>query len=166
MKCRVVLACRNETKANAARDNILEAHPTANVVVQILDLASLQSAKDFAHRWQTQPLQDQQIDYLICNGGVTVAKYEKTADGFELAYQVSPPRSSCKTTIDRVTFQTNYLTHFLLLRLLLPSIRLSPAPRIILVSSNAASWGKVSMDNINAEQIPASSWQGMSRFKT
>lgn len=62
--------------------------------------------------------------------------------------------------------QTNYLTHFLLVRLLLPFLSLADAPRIIFVSSNAASWGHVSLTNLNAEEVPESSWRGMGRFKT
>jgi len=62
--------------------------------------------------------------------------------------------------------QTNYLTHFLLIRLMLPYLRLAEAPRVVLISSNSASWGKVSTDNLNGEQIPPESWMGMKKFKT
>lgn len=53
-----------------------------------------------------------------------------------------------------------------MIRLMVPYLRLSPAPRVVIVSSNSASWGKVSMDNLNAEAIPEGSWKGLSRFKT
>jgi len=146
LSCHVVLACRNAQKAQTALDQIKAAHPSASLEVLTLDLASLQSARDFVDSWEKRS--DKKIDLLICNGGATFVDLDKTDDGFER------------------TYQTNFLTHFLLVRRLLPCLALAEQPRIVFVSSNAASWGTVSMDNLNAEAIPASSWKGMARFKT
>ena len=56
--------------------------------------------------------------------------------------------------------------HLQLVRLLLPYIRKAEQPRIVFVSSKAATWGNVSLDNLNAEKIAPSGWTGLARFKT
>ena len=48
---RVILACRNETKAEAARTEIVAETGNENVEVRKLDLASLQSVRDFAKKF-------------------------------------------------------------------------------------------------------------------
>ena len=45
---RVILACRNKTKAELAREDIVNETNNENVVVKELDLSSLQSVRDFA----------------------------------------------------------------------------------------------------------------------
>ena len=45
---RVILACRNEQRGTAARDDIVEDTDNQNVFLKQLDLASLQSVRDFA----------------------------------------------------------------------------------------------------------------------
>jgi NAD(P)-dependent dehydrogenase (short-subunit alcohol dehydrogenase family) len=84
LNCHVVLACRNPDKA----------HPNASMEVMALDLASLESARRFAEQWRTQQ-GGRAIDLFIANGGSTFMNPDKTADGKE------------------ITYQTNYLTHFL-----------------------------------------------------
>ena len=74
-----------------------------------LDLASLDSVRDFAAAWQGD------IDLLINNAGVMIPPLSRTADGFELQ------------------FGTNHLGHFALTNLLLPQI----TGRVVTVSSDA-----------------------------
>ena len=45
---RVILACRNEQRGTAARDDIVEDTDNQNVFLKQLDLSSLQSVRDFA----------------------------------------------------------------------------------------------------------------------
>ncbi|KAK9897747.1 NAD(P)-binding protein [Cystobasidium minutum MCA 4210] len=146
LSCKVILACRTQSKGEAAIQEIKKEHPDAQVELVSLDLQSLSSVRKLVEDWEKR--QDNKLDLLICNAGATFVDYARTGDGFEQSYQ------------------TNYLSHFLLIRLMTPYLCLSPSPRVILVNSNAASWGKVSIDNLNAEAIPESSWKGLSRFKT
>ncbi|VDL97022.1 unnamed protein product [Schistocephalus solidus] len=89
----------------------------ALLIIEELDLASLQSVREFAARI-CKP--DTRIDLLINNAGIMACPYALTKDGFES--QVG----------------TNHLGHFLLTELLMPAIkRASPNPRIINVSSLA-----------------------------
>ena len=75
-----------------------------------LDLASLASVRAFV------ALCPEKIDALVLNAGMQVhTTKRRSADGFEL------------------TFATNHLAHYLLVRLLLP--RITPGGRIILTSS-------------------------------
>ena len=63
-------------------------HPNASLEVLQLDLASLQSARDFAETWSKRPEESKKVDLLICNGGATFVDFAKTDDGFERTYQV------------------------------------------------------------------------------
>lgn len=108
MDSRVILACRNAQKAEAAKESILKDHPHAQVEVMQLDLASLASAHRFAEEWAKQdrahtPGKSKHtaiqmirpcltlpytVDLLFCNGGGTFISLAKTDDGFENSYQV------------------------------------------------------------------------------
>jgi len=87
----------------------------ANLVFEQLDLAKLDSVRKFVDRFQK--LEDH-IDILINNAAVWPAKFELSADGSEMGWQ------------------TNYLSHFLLIELLLPLLKKAPAGgRIVNISA-------------------------------
>ncbi|CAH8596002.1 unnamed protein product [Schistosoma turkestanicum] len=134
----VIMACRNLRKAEDAKKRLLERYGVDNpqsvnidvacrevipslspinsdqLIIEQLDLASLQSIKDFASRIINTYAQ---LHFLINNAGLAVSKYEKTVDGFEM------------------TMGVNHFGHFLLTELLLPLIKRSTPARIINVSS-------------------------------
>ena len=89
---RVILACRNVDKGNAALAGM-----SGDVQVRALDLADLASVRAFA---DTIGL----VDVLINNAGIMAVPYALTRDGFES--QIG----------------TNHLGHFALTNLLLPKI--------------------------------------------
>ncbi len=62
----VVLACRDLTKAGEAAAKITAATGSQNVHVEQLDLASLESIKDFAQRFKSKY---DRLDILINNAG-------------------------------------------------------------------------------------------------
>ncbi|MGX7829538.1 SDR family NAD(P)-dependent oxidoreductase [Actinokineospora sp. 24-640] len=109
----VVLAVRDLEKGKAAAADIVGSAPGAEVVVQRLDLSSLDSvraaAADLRGRYDS-------IDLLINNAGVMYTPKSHTADGFELQ------------------FGTNHLGHFALTGLLLDRLR-NPGARVVTVSS-------------------------------
>ena len=113
----VLLACRNESKANAAIADIRDAHPRARLAFVPLDLFSLASVRrlpEVLAAMQIPPLRG-----LILNAGginMTAKSLEFSEDGFER------------------TFQLNFLGHFLLTNLLIE--RMTEPARIVFVSSD------------------------------
>src|SRR5215472_13843618 len=109
----VVLAVRDTGKGKAAAARIAGTAPGANVTVQPLDLASLESIRAAAELRAQHP----RIDLLINNAGVMFTPQQTTGDGFELQ------------------FGTNHLGHFALTGLLLPQMLPVPGSRVVTVSS-------------------------------
>jgi NAD(P)-dependent dehydrogenase (short-subunit alcohol dehydrogenase family) len=126
----VVLACRNEQKAEKAAQQIREKNSSANIEVSTLDLSNLSSVRAFAKSFQEK---HQRLDILCNNAGVMIPPYGTTVDGFELQ------------------FGTNHLGHFALTGWLLPILLNTPNSRVVTVSSMAHRQGKVAFDNLNAE---------------
>ena len=126
----VLVPARTLDKAEDAVARIRREVPGAKVEAGLLDLADLQSVRTFAGRVGGQPL-----DLLINNAGVmAIPKRELTVDGFERQ------------------FGTNFLGPFALTGLLLPALRKGSSPRVVTVSSSAASQATIDFDNLQAER--------------
>ncbi|XP_019625646.1 PREDICTED: retinol dehydrogenase 13-like [Branchiostoma belcheri] len=125
---RVIMACRDLTRAEAAASEIRQETGNENVVVEKLDLASLASVREFATKINQQ---EGQLDILINNAGIMFCPQWKTADGFEMQ------------------FGTNHLGHFLLTNLLLDKIKASAPSRIVVVASLAHESGRMNFDDVN-----------------
>ncbi|MUL66466.1 short-chain dehydrogenase [Mycobacterium sp. CBMA 234] len=110
----VVLAVRNLDKGKGAVDRIRQTTPDADVVLQELDLSSLQSIREAAEALRTNY---PEIDLLINNAGVMWTPKETTADGFEMQ------------------FGTNHLGHFAFTGLLLDNLLPVQGSRVVTVSS-------------------------------
>ena len=67
MGAQVVLACRNKDKAEKAQNDIEQAVQGAQVQVEILDCASLESVRQFVERWGTR--NSTNVDILVNNAG-------------------------------------------------------------------------------------------------
>eukprot|EP00105_Crassostrea_gigas_P030343 XP_011452614.1 PREDICTED: retinol dehydrogenase 13 [Crassostrea gigas] len=113
---KVILACRDVMRAERAATDIMKKSNNQNIVVKIVDLASLDSIRKFADNINKS---EPKIDILINNAGIMMCPYWKTQDGFEMQFGV------------------NHLGHFLLTNLLLDKIKSSAPARIINVSSRA-----------------------------
>lgn len=125
----VILACRSAERAEAAVLNIKQSHPEAVVSHSLIDLADLQSTRDFATR-----IHDElgRLDLLINNAGVMVPrKRVPTKDGFELQIGV------------------NHLGHFALTGLLLDLLVKTPQSRVVTVSSQAHRHSKMQFRDLN-----------------
>ena len=111
---RVVLACRNRAKAEAAATEVKSRSGNDDVELVDLDLADLDSvracANDVLSRFE-------RIDVLVNNAGLQLGDRTTTKQGFE------------------ATFGTNHLGHFLLTNLLLDRLKESAPARIVNVSS-------------------------------
>ena len=128
---RVILACRDQNKASAAREQILQAAPTAAVEIYALDLASFDSIRSFAEKvMQDHPA----IDVLINNAGAYPVRQQYTREGFELQFGV------------------NYLGHFLLTHLLLPALAAAGSARIVHLSSIMHNLGKLNFGSFKGRQ--------------
>lgn len=97
---KVILACRNMEKAEAAKEDIMKETDNQNVLTMQLDTSSLASVRAFAERFIES---GEKVSVLVNNAGISpMGNSGVTEDGFELV------------------FATNYLGHFLLTQLLLP----------------------------------------------
>ncbi|MHA6822828.1 SDR family NAD(P)-dependent oxidoreductase [Ralstonia pseudosolanacearum] len=82
---RVLLACRDQSKAQEAMARIRQPHPNADLAFLPLDLADLASVRTAAGQAMTEP----RIDALINNAGVMTPPLMRTAQGFELQFGVN-----------------------------------------------------------------------------
>ena len=99
---KVYVAARTPSRAQGAIDEIKSVVPKADIHFLQLDLQSFQSVKDAAASFKSQ---EKRLDILVNNAGIMANPYEETKDGNESQ------------------FQTNYLSHFLFTRELLPVLQ-------------------------------------------
>ena len=76
---RVVIASRDTAKGEAAAADIRAGVPEPQLEVEALDLASLDSVRDFARRFAADR---DGLDLLVNNAGVKAAPHRRTVDGF------------------------------------------------------------------------------------
>ena len=112
----IIMACRHLEKAEPVGEMIQTESKNPNIKVMKLDLASLESVRNFTQEFKARY---QQLNVLINNAGVFCMKREETEEGFEL------------------TMGVNHLGHFLLTHELLPLLEKTAEARIINLSSNA-----------------------------
>ena len=128
----VVLACRNMEKGRAAHAEVAGVASGPEPEIEELDLASLQSVRDFAERLEKK---HDGLDLLINNAGVMASPRRLTEDGFELH------------------IGTNHLGHFALTQLLLPLMDGREDARVVTVSSNAHKTVRgIAFDNLNGDR--------------
>lgn len=127
----VVLACRDVTKAEAARADIVATTANERVLVRPLDLGSRSSIRDFAARFREE---NARLDLLVDNAGLWATKRSTTVDGFES------------------TFGVNHLGTFLLTHELLPLLEASAPSRIVVLSSALHYRGKMAWDDLGYAQ--------------
>lgn len=116
----VVMAARNQDKAQRARDEVVVAHPDASLEIVPLDLASLAAVARAAEKIRER---HEQVDLLVNNAGVMAMPERRTEDGFEMQLGV------------------NHLGHWALTGHLLPVLLRAPAARVVTVTSTAQHTG-------------------------
>jgi NAD(P)-dependent dehydrogenase (short-subunit alcohol dehydrogenase family) len=77
---RVILACRNKDKGEAAVRQIAQEYPEAKAVFIQLDLSDLASARRFVDEFTSHY---DRLDILINNAAIMSTPFKKTPDGFE-----------------------------------------------------------------------------------
>ncbi|XP_074076105.1 retinol dehydrogenase 13 isoform X2 [Macrotis lagotis] len=133
LRGRVILACRDLDKCEAAAKEIRGDTLNHHVDARLLDLASLKSIRAFAKKIMEE---EERVDILINNAAVMRCPHWTTEDGFEMQMGV------------------NHLGHFLLTNLLLEKLKASGASRVINVSSLAHIAGHLDFEDPNWEQRP------------
>ncbi|MDG2227187.1 MAG: oxidoreductase [Flavobacteriales bacterium] len=128
---KVIMACRNKSKAESAKAEVLSQVNNADIEIMLLNLNSLKSVRNFSTIFLEKY---DRLDLLIENAGIMVPPLSKTEDGFESQMGV------------------NYFSHFLLTNLLYPLLNSTKGARIATTSSLAHERGRINFDNLNAEK--------------
>ena len=143
---RVIMACRDLKRSEAALNDIVERTGSKKVVLKQLDLASMKSIRKFAEDINKN---EPELHVLINNAGVgCLPQLERTEDGFEMIMGV------------------NHLGHFLLTNLLLDLLKKSSPSRIVVVSSMSHKLFTTEMkfDYINSDKL-YNKWETYSQSK-
>jgi len=129
----VVMAVRDQKKAQKAVEDIRASHPKASLELVDLDLGSQASIKAAAATiLKAHPI----VDILVNNAGLMALPESRTVDGYETQLGV------------------NHLGHWTLTSLLMPALVRSPAARVVTVSSMARYQGRrLDPDNIHLEGV-------------
>ncbi|XP_005991563.1 retinol dehydrogenase 12 [Latimeria chalumnae] len=128
---RVIAACRDVSKGEAAVNEIRMDTGNEQIVVRKLDLADTRSIREFADNLLRE---EKALHILINNAGVMMCPYSKTEDGFEMQLGV------------------NHLGHFYLTYLLLNLLKHSAPARIINLSSLAHNLGWIKFADLQSEK--------------
>ena len=123
---RVLMGCRDLTKAEAARKDMLKAVPDAQIELVELDLADMASVRKAAEGIDT-------LDLLVNNAGIMWVPHEISTGGAEKHFAV------------------NHLSHFALTSLLLPALAKGKDPRVVTQSSIAHRPASIQFDNLAGE---------------
>jgi len=128
----VVMAVRSLDRGSQAADDIRAGIPAADLRLQQLDLASLESIRQAATEVADAT---PRIDLLINNAGVMYTPRQRTADGFEMQ------------------FGTNHLGHFAWTGLLLDRLIPAEGSRVVTVSSvGHRIMSRIDFDDLQAEE--------------
>ncbi|MCC5914910.1 MAG: SDR family oxidoreductase [Balneolaceae bacterium] len=125
---RIIMICRNQEKAERAKQEIIFASENRDVDYLLCNLDRMDEIRETAGKISEMlPT----LDLLVNNAGIVAdSKRETTEDGFE------------------VTFAVNHLAYFLLTKELLPLLHKAESVRVVNVASEAHRAGKFDPDNL------------------
>ncbi|MGL4651209.1 MAG: SDR family oxidoreductase [Caldilineaceae bacterium] len=123
----VVGVGRNPQKAAAVEQEIRSLYPNADISFQLADLSSMAEVRRVASEFKSK---HNRLDVLINNAGAIFFDYGVTEDGYER------------------TFALNHLAYFVLTHELLDLLKASAPSRIVNVSSDAHTAGKINFDDL------------------
>jgi NAD(P)-dependent dehydrogenase (short-subunit alcohol dehydrogenase family) len=131
MGATVVIVGRNAQKTSQVVEEIRAASGNKNVDSLLADLSSQQEVRRLANEFKSKY---SHLHVLLNNAGGFFMQRQLSVDGIEM------------------TFALNHLVYFLLTDLLLDTLKTSAPARIINVSSNAHTSGKIEFDNLQGER--------------
>lgn len=126
----VVMVCRNEEKAKAAMEEIIQETGHAGIEIVLCDFAIQAEIHQAA---DTIKQKFEKIDVLINNHGFLASERNETVDGLE------------------ETFAVNHIGYFLFTNLLLDHLKSADHARVINVASEAHRAGEFDPDNLQLE---------------
>ncbi|GAM29280.1 hypothetical protein SAMD00019534_124560 [Acytostelium subglobosum LB1] len=132
---RVIMACRNMEKCEAAAKELRAETKNDKIQCMQLDLNSFTSIRQFVQNFKDMNLP---LNYLINNAGKYGGPHALTEDGFESQVGV------------------NHFGPFMLTNLLLSKLEASENPRIVVLSSRAHFRAKLDFDNLSVD--PKNYW--------
>ncbi|HJR79877.1 MAG TPA: SDR family oxidoreductase [Anaerolineales bacterium] len=132
MGATVVIVGRNAPKTAQLVEEIRAASGNKNVDSLLADLSSQQEVRRLADEFKSKY---SHLHVLLNNAGAVFMQRQFSVEGIEM------------------TFALNHLASFLLTNLLLDTIKASAPARIINVSSNAHTSGKIEFDNLQGERV-------------
>jgi len=140
----VIMAIRNIIKGERVLNEIKDEFPGSNLLIQELDLASLESIRNFSENILKEFTH---IDVLINNAGIMMCPYSKTKDGFE------------------IQMGTNHLGHFALTGYLMPLLKSTIGSCVVATSSMIHRMGNIDFSDFNWEKRKYNSIQAYSDSK-
>lgn len=127
----LVMVCRNEEKATAARDEIIRETSNHGIEIVLCDFSIQSEIRVAADEIKSKY---DQIDVLINNHGFLASERNETVDGLE------------------ETFAVNHIGYFLFTNLLLDLLKDADCARIINVASEAHRAGEFDPDNLQLNE--------------
>jgi NAD(P)-dependent dehydrogenase (short-subunit alcohol dehydrogenase family) len=127
---KVYIACRDIKRGEDALKEIKERSNSDNIHFLQLDLASMDSVREFSRKFHEA---ENQLHILVNNAGIMACPKGKTKDGFELQ------------------LGTNHLGHFLLTNLLLDLLKSASPSRVVVVSSLAHEWASLDREDLMSD---------------
>lgn len=127
----VVIVGRDAPRTTQLVEEVRLASGNKNVDSLLADLSSQQEVRRLADEFKSKY---SHLHVLLNNAGAVFMKRQLSVDGIEM------------------TFALNHLASFLLTNLLLDTLKASAPARIINVSSNAHTSGKIEFDNLQGER--------------
>ncbi|KAK7080225.1 Dehydrogenase/reductase SDR member 12, partial [Halocaridina rubra] len=128
----VHMVCRNATTAAEAKKEVISATKNENIFVHILDMSRPRSVHQFASTFSQN---NESLHVLVNNAGCMVNTRELTEDELEK------------------NFATNSLGTHILTRSLLPLLKRSEKPRVIIVTSGGMLVQKLNVDDLQFEKL-------------
>src|SRR5688572_10654559 len=125
----VVMVCRNQSKAETTKTEIIKATGNKNITLILADLALMQEVERAASEINAQ---FPKLDILINNAGIMPGKRIVTSEGHEISWA------------------TNYLSSFLFTNLLTDKLLAAEKARIINVSSEAHRFGHLNFQDMHS----------------
>jgi len=141
---KVVMACRNLEKGQAALNQMRDGVPDADVSLLRLDVSELASVREFGEQLSEQV---GSLDVLINNAGILGIPLTRNSAGHELQ------------------LATNYLGAFALTGMLMPLFRRELPARIVNVGSLAHRFARLDVDDLNWERTQYDQWKAYARSK-
>ena len=127
MGAHIIVASRNKDKCDSTVNYIKEETKNTNIEYFIVDISSQESIRNFARDFKAKY---KQLHVLVNDAGLLIRKRKETVDNIEQ------------------TFALNHLGYFMITNLLLDLLIKSAPSRIINVSSDAHTSGKIDLNDL------------------